>query len=149
MINGMHALVYAEEAGKVRRFFRDVLGWSHVDAGHGWLIFALPPTEIAAHPAGQDGENGRTDLYLMCDDIEETVAELAAKGVAILRPVSNRAYGLVTAIDVPGFGEMGLYEPKHPVAHKRAARPAKKGKAAKRKVVKKKRASAGRAGGRR
>jgi len=121
MINGVHALVYAKEAGKTRRFFKDVMGWSNVDAGHGWLIFALPPAEIAAHPAGQGGEPGRCDLYFMCDDIEETVEQLKKKGVEITQPIANRGWGLVTAMAVPGLGEVGLYQPRHPIAYKRPA----------------------------
>jgi predicted enzyme related to lactoylglutathione lyase len=118
MVNGLHVLIYAQDAGRAREFFRDVLGWSSVDAGHGWLIFALPPAEIAAHPAGQGGgESGRCDLYFMCEDIHETVEELRAKDVQILRPVADRGWGLVTAIQIPGGGEVGLYQPKHPIAY--------------------------------
>ena len=80
MINGMHAIVFSPEAEKVRDFFADVLGLSSVDAGGGWLIFALPPAELAVHPA--DGEAGH-QLYLMCDDIEATLAELSAKGAEV------------------------------------------------------------------
>lgn len=142
MINGIHALVYAKEAGKARKFFRDVMGWPRVDAGHGWLTFALPPAEIAAHPAGDEGgegAGGSCSQYLMCDDVEETVAELKARGVEVTRPISNQGWGMVTTIVVPGFGEMGLYQPKHPLAHglrkastakKTRKRAKKRGKAA-------------------
>ena len=118
MVNGIHALVYVQDADKARAFFRDTLKWPSVDAGRGWLIFALPPAEIAAHPAESGAESGRCDLYLMCDDVEETVGELKAKGVEIVRPVADHGWGLVTAIRIPGGGEMGLYQPKHPIAYK-------------------------------
>lgn len=118
MINGIHALLYVKDARKVRAFIQDVLGWKGVDAGEGWLIFAMPPGEIAAHPA-EDGAAGRCELYLMCDDVKREVARLKKKGVKFARPVADHGYGLVTAIKVPGMGgsgEIGLYEPRHPVA---------------------------------
>ena len=111
MITGAHAIVYTEDADALRAFLRDVLGFPSVDGGGGWLIFGLPPAELAAHPA--DGA-GRHELYLMCDDIEATVDELKAKGVEFARPVSDEGWGLLTAIELPGGGELGLYEPKHP-----------------------------------
>ncbi len=85
-----------------------------VDAGGGWLIFALPPAELAAHPSG-DGDAARHELYLMCDDVKATVTELQAKGVELARPVSDEGFGLVTALKLPGGGELGLYQPKHPI----------------------------------
>jgi catechol 2,3-dioxygenase-like lactoylglutathione lyase family enzyme len=111
MITGIHAVMFTSEADGLRAFLRDVLGLDSVDAGGGWLIFALPPAELAAHPS--DGDPS-TALYLMCDDIEATAAELEAKGVELARPVSDEGWGLVTAIRVPGGGELGLYEPRHP-----------------------------------
>jgi catechol 2,3-dioxygenase-like lactoylglutathione lyase family enzyme len=111
MINAVHTLIHAEDAEKTRNFFRDVLGFPAVDAGHGWLIFALPPAELGIHPA--EGE-ARHEIYLMCDDIERTVAELRAKGVEIAEPVHDLSYGLMTKIVIPGAGRMGLYQPKHP-----------------------------------
>lgn len=112
MINGVHALIYASDADKVRAFFRDVLGFPAVDAGHGWLIFALPPAELGVHPA-----EGKVyhELYLICDDIQSTVRDLQRKGVACA-PVQDVGWGKVTSINVPGGGEMGLYEPRHPTA---------------------------------
>lgn len=92
-------------------FFRDVLGLSSVDAGGGWLIFALPPAELAAHPTEGDG---RHQLYLMCDDIRTTVEELKAKGVEFADEVSDEGFGLMTSLSLPGGGELGLYEPTHP-----------------------------------
>ncbi len=112
MINGVHALIYAKDADKVRAFFRDVLGFNSVDAGHGWLIFALPPTELGIHPA--EGEQYH-ELYLMCDDLKRTMADLAAKGVTC-ESVNEAGFGLVTAFEVPGGGKIGLYEPRHPTA---------------------------------
>ena len=111
MINGAHAIVYTKDAEGLRAFLRDVLDFPSVDAGGGWLIFALPPAELAVHPAD---EEGRHELYLMCDDIEATVEELKAKGVEFAGPVSDEGFGLVTAIKLPGGGELGLYEPRHP-----------------------------------
>ena len=111
MITGVHAVMFTSEAEGLRAFLRDVLGLDSVDAGGGWLIFALPPAELAAHPSDGDAS---TELYLMCDDIEATVAELEAKGVEFARPVSDEGWGLVTAMRVPGGGELGLYEPRHP-----------------------------------
>jgi catechol 2,3-dioxygenase-like lactoylglutathione lyase family enzyme len=112
MITGVHAIVSAEDAEATRAFLRDTLDLPSVDAGGGWLIFALPPAEIAAHPAEQ---GGRHELYLMCDDIESTVAELRAKGVEFTRDIGDEGFGLMTAMNVPGGGELGLYEPRHPL----------------------------------
>ena len=113
MINGVHAVLFSEDAESVRAFFGDVLGFSSVDAGGGWLIFALPPAELAAHPA-LAGE--KHELYFMCDDIEATMAELESKGVEFTDPVKDQGFGLVTAMRVPGGKPLGLYEPKHPTA---------------------------------
>jgi catechol 2,3-dioxygenase-like lactoylglutathione lyase family enzyme len=112
VINGAHTVIYTKDAERLRAFFRDVLELPSVDAGGGWLIFALPPAELAAHPSDA---TPRHELYLMCDDIEATTAELAAKGVEFSGPVSDAGFGLLTAIRLPGGGELGLYEPRHPV----------------------------------
>ena len=114
MITGAHAIVFSEDAEADRAFFRDVLGLASVDAGGGWLIFALPPAELAAHPAEH---GGRHALYLMCDDVHATVAELVRRGAEMARPVSDEGFGLVTAMRLPGGGELGVYEPRHPTAH--------------------------------
>jgi catechol 2,3-dioxygenase-like lactoylglutathione lyase family enzyme len=114
MITGAHAIVYSRDADADRAFFRDVLGFPSVDAGGGWLIFALPPAELAAHPADA---GGRHELYLMCDEIEATVAGLEAKGVEFTGPVSDEGFGLLTSLKLPGGGELGLYEPRHPIPH--------------------------------
>lgn len=111
MITGLHAVIFTRDAERDRAFFRDVLEFPSVDAGGGWLIFALPPAELAAHPAEEGGQH---QLYLMCADVEATVAELTAKGVEFARPISDEGFGLVTAIRLPGGGELGLYQPKHP-----------------------------------
>jgi predicted enzyme related to lactoylglutathione lyase len=111
LITGAHAIVYTQDADRLRAFFDDVLELPSVDAGHGWLIFALPPAEIAVHPT--DGA-GRHELYLMCDDIHATVAELEARGVEFSRPIAEERWGSVTTIALPGGGELGLYQPKHP-----------------------------------
>lgn len=111
MITGAHSIIHSPDPDGVRAFFRDVLELPSVDAGHGWLIFTLPPAEVAAHPT--EGP-GRHELYLMCDDIHATVDELRGKGVELTRPISEERWGVVTAISLPGGGELGLYEPRHP-----------------------------------
>ena len=111
MIDGVHAVLFTRDAEALRAFLRDVLDLPSVDAGGGWPIFGLPPAELAAHPSEAAGA---PELYLMCDDIEATVAELRAKDVELTRPVSDEGWGLVTAIALPGGGEIGLYEPRHP-----------------------------------
>lgn len=111
MITGAHAIIYSRDADADRAFLGDVLELPSVDAGHGWLIFALPPAELATHPT--DGA-GCHELYLMCDDIRATVAELEAKGVRFSGRIAEERWGSVTAIKLPGGGELGLYEPKHP-----------------------------------
>jgi catechol 2,3-dioxygenase-like lactoylglutathione lyase family enzyme len=113
VITGVHALVFAKDAEATRAFFRDVLDLPSVDAGGGWLIFALPPAELAAHPAEHPGAH---ELYLMCDDITATVEELKAKGVEFAGPVTEQGFGLMTRLKLPGGGELGLYEPRHPTA---------------------------------
>ena len=103
--------MFSPAAEQVRSFFADVLGLASVDAGGGWLIFALPPAELAVHPA--DGE-GRHELYLMCDDIHATLAELRDKGVEVARGVSDQGWGLLAAIRLPDGGELPIYQPRHP-----------------------------------
>ena len=113
MISGIHAIVYGRDAERARAFFRDTLGFSSVDAGHGWLIFGLPPAELAVHPIE---ESEHHELYLMCDDVHAAVADLKSKGVEFTRPVTDQGWGLLTRLRIPGGGEMGLYQPKHPTA---------------------------------
>ncbi|MCI0687466.1 MAG: extradiol dioxygenase [Sporichthyaceae bacterium] len=113
MITGVHALIYTENADAVRAFLRDKLGFPAVDAGDGWLIFGLPPAELGVHPVES---GGRHELYLMCDDIEATMAELTANGVEFAQPVTDQGFGLMTSIALPDGGELGIYQPKHPTA---------------------------------
>jgi predicted enzyme related to lactoylglutathione lyase len=108
----MHAIVFSAEAEKVRAFFADVLRMPSADAGGGWLIFALPPAELAVHPA--EGET-RHELYLMCDDIQATLADLRARGVEVAREVSDQGWGLLAAIRLPDGSEFPIYEPRHPL----------------------------------
>lgn len=110
MITGVHALIYSQDAHRVRAFFREVLEFPSVDTGGGWLIFALPPAELGIHPSDEDGHH---ELYLMCDDLEATIEQLKRKGVEFTRPISDQGFGRVTWIALPG-GELALYEPKHP-----------------------------------
>ena len=111
MITGMHAIVFSSDAVKVRAFFADVLNLPSVDTGGGWLIFALPPAELAVHPADGDGHH---ELYLMCDDIHTTLAELRAQGVEVARDVSDQGWGLLAAIRLPDGEEFPIYQPRHP-----------------------------------
>jgi catechol 2,3-dioxygenase-like lactoylglutathione lyase family enzyme len=111
VINGLHAIVFSPQAEQVRAFFADVLGLSSVDAGGGWPLFAMPPAELAVHPA--DGA-GYHELYLMCDDIHATLAELTGKGVEVARDVSDQRWGLLAAIRLPDGSELPIYEPRHP-----------------------------------
>ena len=121
MITGIHVIAYAEQAEKTRAFFRDVLKFPSVDAGRGWLIFALPPAEFAAHPieqgdSSQANRQPHIELYFMCDDVKQTVEELKAKGVEFTSSISQQPWGHLTTMRVPGTGEIGLYQPKHPIA---------------------------------
>jgi len=113
MIIGAHAILYSTDADGTRGFLRDVLGLPCVDAGGGWLIFGLPPAEVAVHPAEGDS---RHELYLMCDDIETTVADLRSKGAEVSRPVTDQGWGLLTSLRLPGGVDLGLYQPRHPTA---------------------------------
>ncbi len=110
MINGAHVVIYSKDAEADRAFIRDVLGFRAVDAGHGWLIFALPTAEAACHPAEA---NDRHELYLMCDDVEHEIAALRLKSVHCA-DVIDTGWGLLTRVSMPGGGEIGLYQPRHP-----------------------------------
>lgn len=114
MINGAHVILYSQDADADRVFIRDILGFSGVDAGGGWLIFKLPPAEIAVHPS--EGEPTH-ELYLMCDNIETMLAELAAQGVEVSQPVSDEGWGLLASIRLPSGFDLPLYEPRHPLAY--------------------------------
>jgi predicted enzyme related to lactoylglutathione lyase len=113
MLIGAHTVLYSADPGATRAFLRDVLDLPSIDAGGGWLIFALPPGEVAVHP---HDEPGRHELYLMCDDIEATVTQLQAKGARISGPIQQRRWGRITSLRVPGGLEVGLYQPRHPTA---------------------------------
>jgi hypothetical protein len=112
MITGAHAIVYSRDADADRAFLRDVLGFPSTDAGGGWLIFALPPSEVAVHPAER---NDRHELFLMCDDVEELVRSLRARNVEC-STIHDERWGLVTEVTLPGGGRLGIYEPRHPRA---------------------------------
>ena len=112
MISGAHVVVYSTDAEADRAFFRDVLGFKSVDAGHGWLIFALPPAEAAFHPSD---DNGVQELYFMCDDLRAEMAFLAKKNVKCSK-VEEARWGSITKMSLPGGGKVGLYQPKHPTA---------------------------------
>jgi catechol 2,3-dioxygenase-like lactoylglutathione lyase family enzyme len=115
VISGVHTILFAEDAERARAFLRDVLGFDGVDAGDGWLILALPPGEVAVHPGGGWGRGpGDHVLFLMCHDIERTVAELEAKGAEFVAPIEDEGWGKVTQLKIPGAGEIGLYQPLHP-----------------------------------
>jgi hypothetical protein len=117
-INGTHMLFYTSEAEQLRAMLRDVFGFKHVDAGGGWLIFALPPSEIGVHPGeGPNWESGiRHEIAFMCDDIHKTVAELRAKGVNIDNKVKTESYGHTTNLHLPGGCRVMLYQPLHKIA---------------------------------
>jgi hypothetical protein len=110
MIFGAHAIVYSKDPSADRAFFRDVLGFSSVDAGHDWLIFALPPAEMAIHPAE---DHAGHELYFMSDDLNADLTAFADKNVRCSE-VEEARWGSVTKIQLPGGGEIGLYQPKHP-----------------------------------
>jgi len=112
MIAGAHTILLARDAEAARAFFHDVLELDAVDAGGGWLIFALPPGELACHPA-EEPAAGRAELYLMCQDVEAARTELEGRGVEFVAPISDEAFGRLTRLRVPGYGELGLYEPRH------------------------------------
>jgi hypothetical protein len=114
MISGAHAIIYSKDAEADRKFFLDVLKFPHVDIGGGWLNFALPPTELAVHPARK---NDTHELFLMCDDIKATVRRLKRKKVRCSNP-SEQDWGTLVMVKLPGGGELGLYQPKHQLAHR-------------------------------
>jgi predicted enzyme related to lactoylglutathione lyase len=110
MITGVHAIVFSPDAERTRAFFADVLNLPSADAGGGWLIFALPPAELAVHPSDSSGH----ELYLMCDDIHATLSELRSHGVDVVGDVSDQGWGLLAAIRLPDGAELPIYQPSHP-----------------------------------
>lgn len=113
MISGAHAIIYSQDPEADRAFFRDVLKLEHVDSGGGWLIFGLPPAEVAFHPTGGEGKH---ELYLLTEDIEGALDELEGMGVVVRRPIQEQDWGRLATIVLPGGGELGIYQPKHPLA---------------------------------
>ena len=109
MFSGAHVIIYSKDAEADREFIKDVLGFRSVDVGHGWLIFALPPAEVAVHPGD---ENDQHELYLMCEDLKQTIAAFVAKGIECTN-VQETPWGILTRIKLPGGGQLGLYQPKH------------------------------------
>ena len=109
MITSAHIIIYSTNAEADRAFFRDVLKYPNVDAGGGWLIFKLPPTELAIHP---DKANDRHELHFVCDDIEGTLRDLKEKGVAH-SAVTDQGWGWMSSFTLPGGGNVGIYQPKH------------------------------------
>ena len=111
-IIGAHSIVYTSEPDAVRAIFRDVFGWHHIDAGGGWLIFALPPAEVGVHPS--DGP--AHELSLVCDDLAGTIEELRAKGIEVAGEPEDQGWGVTVKLVLPGSLELLLYEPRHPTA---------------------------------
>ena len=128
-IFGAHALLYTTKPEELRATLRDVFGFKHVDAGDGWLIFALPPAELGVHPSeGPTYESGvRHQLSFMCDDIKATIKELRSKGITVRGEPEDEGYGITVMLELPGV-EVMLYEPRHAMA---IAAPSKKTKAKK------------------
>jgi catechol 2,3-dioxygenase-like lactoylglutathione lyase family enzyme len=122
MITGLHSLIYSEDPEATRAFLSDVLGWKHIDAGGGWLIYKTPPSELGVHPTSDIDDDPPApvpnhQLTLMCDDLDATIAELAAKGIEIEGEPQDQGFGITTSIQVPGAGWMLLYQPRHELAH--------------------------------
>lgn len=109
MIHGAHVIIYSKDSEADRAFFRDVLKYDFVDAGHGWLIFALPPAEVAVHPSE---DNDVHELFLMCDDIQALIVEMKQKEVTC-SPIDEQRWGSITRLTLPGGGKLGVYQPKH------------------------------------
>jgi hypothetical protein len=109
MITGAHSIIYSTKPEADRAFLRDVLGFPNVDVGEGWLIFGLPPSEVAVHPSEK---NDVHEFYLMCDDVAALVADMTKRGIAT-SPVQNQGWGLLTRLTLPGGGKLGIYEPRH------------------------------------
>ncbi len=119
MITGAHAILYSKKPEADRAFLRDVLGLPHVDVGHGWLIFGLPPSEVAVHPSAK---NNLHELYFLCENVEAFVAAMTDRGVNC-GPVQDMGWGRLTEVKLPGGGKIGVYEPRH--ERPKSARPRK------------------------
>ena len=109
MIVGAHAILYSTNAEADRAFLRDVIGLPHVDVGHGWLIFGLPPAEMAVHPGDQGGNH---ELFLMCDDVQAFIADMERRKIPYT-PIQEQGWGRLTHVTLPGGGKLGVYEPRH------------------------------------
>jgi hypothetical protein len=109
MIIGAHTIIYSTNADADRAFLRDMFSFPHVDVGGGWLIFGLPPAEVAVHPAEKDSVQ---EFYLMCDDVDALIADMRARNVAC-EPVQNQVWGRLTHLTLPGGGRLGVYQPRH------------------------------------
>lgn len=125
MISGAHVILSSKKPEADREFLRDVLGLPHIDVGDGWLIFGLPPAEVAVHPSRK---NDVHEFYLMCDDVDALVLSLGERGVRCA-PVQNLGWGLLTQVDLPGGGKLGIYQPRHARPKSMAVRKAKKARA--------------------
>ena len=110
MITGAHIMIYSHDAEADRAFFRDILGLDNVDAGYGWLIFRLPPSDVALHPSH---DNDLHEVSLMCDDIESEIDRLSRAGVECT-PIQEQGWGRLTRLHLPGGGSLALYQPTHP-----------------------------------
>ena len=130
MIIGAHTIVYSKDSEADRAFLRDVLGFPHVDVGEGWLIFGLPPSAVAVHPSGK---NGLHELYLMVDDVEGFVRDMKAKRVTCA-PTRDMGWGILTQVELPGGGQLGVYQPRHarPPSARSGAKPTTKAKVVRR-----------------
>ena len=113
MLIGAHSIIYSTNPDADRSFLRDVLTLPSVDVGEGWLIFGLPPAEVAVHPSDK---NDRHEFYLMCDDIEKTLVDLTAKGVEVCQQISDEGWVLLASIKLPSGSDLSLYQPRHPTA---------------------------------
>jgi hypothetical protein len=109
MLIGSHSIIYSKNPEADREFLRDVLKLTHVDVGHGWLIFGLPPSEVAVHPGEK---NNVHEFYLMCDDVEAFIAEMKSQKI-VCGPVQNQGWGMLTQLTLPGGGKLGVYQPRH------------------------------------
>ena len=110
MVTGAHMIVYSANGEADRAFLRDVLGFPHVDVGHGWLIFALPASEIAVHPADKNAQ--QHEIYLMVEDVKAFVAHMGERGVVCTTP-QDQGWGVLTQLTLPGGGKLGVYQPRH------------------------------------
>ena len=142
MIYGVHTIIYSRDADADRAFFRDVLEYEHVDAHGGWLIFALPPAELAFHPAGSESH----EIYLMVDDVDAFIAEMQGRGLACTAP-ENQGWGILTHLTLPSGARLGVYQPRHasPIALPGAKKTKAKAKAKKKAASKAKKKTAAKA----